>query len=57
MHLITHVKQNDQTEWHLKIAVKITCRGRMKLDIKESMEQSSHKEEIAWQASIPSSGV
>lgn len=33
----------------------LTCKGRMKLDIKESIEQTSHKAEIAWPASIPCS--
>lgn len=30
----------------------LTCKGRMKLDIRESIEQISHKAEIAWLASI-----
>lgn len=31
-----------------------TCKGRMKFDIKESIEQTSQRASIAWQASLPS---
>jgi hypothetical protein len=31
----------------------LTCKGRMKLDINESIEQISHRAAMAWHASFP----
>lgn len=39
-------------KYKLRRIWQLTCKGRMKLDIRESIEQISHKAEIAWPASI-----